>query len=99
MALVGDFDRNIILNEDKNEARFNEVLEAVGLDTIYGEISQKAADELSAGQKQRLSIVRGLYHLREGSVLVMDEPFSAMDANVVKKMHELFAARGGTVSI
>jgi len=90
MTLFDDFDRNIIFEEEKEEARFSEALEAVGLNTIYGEISQKTADELSAGQKQRVSIARGLYHLREGSVLVMDEPFSSMDANGVKKMHELF---------
>jgi len=90
MTLFDDFDRNIIFEEEKDEARFRETLEAVGLDTIYDEISQKTADELSAGQKQRVSIARGLYHLREGSVLVMDEPFSSMDAVGVKKMHELF---------
>ena len=89
-ALFDNFDQNIILGSVKNESRFREVLEAVSLDTIYNDISQKTADGLSAGQKQRVSIARGLYHVKEGSILIMDEPFSAIDANGLNKMHELF---------
>ena len=45
-----------------------------GLDTLIGEHATK----LSGGQAQRISIARGL--LREGSILLLDEISSALDA-------------------
>jgi ABC-type bacteriocin/lantibiotic exporter with double-glycine peptidase domain len=90
-ALFDSFDRNITLGGEKDEGRFAEVLQAVGLYDQYPELARKNADELSAGQKQRLAIARGLYHLKNETVLVMDEPFSALDANGSGKMRGVFA--------
>ena len=64
-----------------------EVLKTVGLFDIYGEPKAKSPDELSAGQKQRVSLARGLYHVKPGTLLVMDEPFSALDANGCSQMY------------
>ena len=44
-----------------------------GLDTVIG----KSGDTLSVGQKQRLSIARGL--LRQTPVIILDEPTAALD--------------------
>ena len=44
-----------------------------GLDSVIG----KGGDTLSVGQKQRLSIARGL--VRETPIIVLDEPTAALD--------------------
>ena len=58
-----------------------------GYDTKLG---SAAASKLSVGQKQRISIARGL--LRDAKVLILDEPTSALDPEteqyLVRSLHE-----------
>jgi ABC-type bacteriocin/lantibiotic exporter with double-glycine peptidase domain len=86
-VLFDDFEKNIILDSPKDESRFIEVLQMVGLLDYRGELTTKSAEELSAGQKQRVALARGLYHIKNESVLVLDEPFSAIDARGIKEMY------------
>jgi ABC-type bacteriocin/lantibiotic exporter with double-glycine peptidase domain len=90
-TLFDDFDKNIILDKPMDDGLYKEVLKTVGLFDIYGELKVKSPDELSAGQKQRVSLARGLYHIKPGTLLVMDEPFSALDANGCSQMYENLA--------
>lgn len=57
-----------------------------GYDTLLGTVTSK----LSVGQKQRISIARGL--LRESRILILDEPTSALDPEtesyLIDALHE-----------
>lgn len=57
-----------------------------GYDTGLGTVSSK----LSVGQKQRISIARGL--LKESSILILDEPTSALDPETEEHLVEALHA-------
>lgn len=69
----------------KREAIKNatEMLEQVGL----GHALDKFPDELSGGMRQRLSIAQAL--IKKPRILLLDEPFGALDPGIRKDMHEL----------
>lgn len=90
--LNGSVGFNITYREDgeRDEGRLRELLEMV--DFRKGEVDAQNLDallalnanELSGGQKQKVSIVKALY--KDPELLVLDEPTSALDAESRKRL-------------
>jgi osmoprotectant transport system ATP-binding protein len=63
------------MNKDIYERRTDELLEMVGL--APDQYRDRYPSELSGGQQQRIGVIRAL--AAEPSIILMDEPFSALD--------------------
>jgi putrescine transport system ATP-binding protein len=61
-----------------------DLLEAIGL----SEHAEKRSWQLSGGQKQRIAFARAI--LAEPRVLLLDEPFGSLDANIRAEMQQLY---------
>lgn len=74
-----------LFGKEKKEAykKADEILKAVGLQ----DARNKFPHELSGGMKQRLSIAQSL--VKKPKLLLLDEPFGALDPGISLDMHEL----------
>jgi putative hydroxymethylpyrimidine transport system ATP-binding protein len=78
---------------DEKRLRAISLIEDAGL----GEYSDSLPSDLSGGMRQRVALLRTL--MEERSVILMDEPFSALDALTRLKLQDLAAGlvKGATV--
>jgi osmoprotectant transport system ATP-binding protein len=73
-------------NRNRVEQRVNELLELVGLEpTAY---ARRFPHELSGGERQRVGVARALG--ADPPVLLMDEPFAAVDPVTRQRLQNLF---------
>ena len=70
---------------DKTRKRSLELLDSVGLDR---KLAHRYPAQLSGGQQQRVGVARAL--AADPMVMLMDEPFSAVDPVVRSELHEFF---------
>ncbi len=89
VILAREFERSSLLGKLFGGARRQVIEEARGLLASVGlsAAEKKYPHELSGGMQQRLAIAQAL--IRKPRVLLLDEPFGALDPGIRKDMHVL----------
>ena len=94
-ANVGTVPRLLGWSRAKVDGRTRELLEMVGLDPL--EYSQRYPRELSGGQQQRVGVARAL--AAKPDVLLMDEPFGALDPITRDEIQDQFKTLQGALGL
>lgn len=89
--LFSDTIKNNITWNDGNDEKLNNVITTANLkqdiegleNGMYTEVGEKG-EKVSGGQKQRIALARALY--KDAGIVILDDPFSAVDINTEAKI-------------
>lgn len=92
-VFYGSVRQNILFGQEYNDARYKEVIRACALERDFslfphGDRTQvgERGITLSGGQKARISLARAVY--KEAHIYLLDDPLSAVDAQVGRQLFE-----------
>jgi ABC-type multidrug transport system fused ATPase/permease subunit len=77
---------SLFIKNNKSDYEIKQALQLVKLDDLIDNLNEKIVT-LSGGQKQRLAIVRTI--LNDTDIVILDEPFSALDKELKIEMQDL----------
>lgn len=91
---------NIVMGLEYTEEELREAVYLSGLDEvlpklpngIYSQVSEDGVN-LSGGEKQRLALARGIFSIKDSSIVLLDEPTASLDAETELKVYERMFAQ------
>lgn len=90
----GSVKQNILFGEEYNEERYEKVVQSCALKSDFALLPHgdktlvgERGKLLSGGQKARINLARCIY--KQADIYLMDDPLSAVDANVGKHLYEI----------
>ncbi len=86
---------NIAMGLESTEEELEQAIYLSGLDEvlnklpngIYSQVSEDGVN-LSGGEKQRLALARGIFSMKDSSIVLLDEPTSSLDAETELRVYE-----------
>lgn len=85
---------NIALDENYDRDKLNRAIHKAGLDNFveeleegYDTIIKESATNISGGEKKRIGLGRIFY--KDPSILLLDEPFSALDKQIAQNLDDM----------
>lgn len=86
---------NIVMGLENTEEELEQAIYLSGLDVVLNKLpnginSQVSEDgvNLSVGEKQRLALARGIFSMKDSSIILLDEPTSSLDAETELRVYE-----------
>lgn len=77
---------NILLGQPEDESRYKEIKKKLKIRLEDDKVLNNREENVSGGEKQKIELARALYSGRK--VLLLDEPYSALDQSVLQTIEE-----------